>query len=107
VTVTSTNASDAGDDDDLQKHATTLEKQRKRRESHNAVERRRRDNINERIAELGQIVPDAQADSGKPQKGIILKKTTDYIRHLQRMNSDLVSRVKELEKELDDLKFNR
>lgn len=107
VTVTSTNASDAGDDDDLQKHVTTLEKQRKRRESHNAVERRRRDNINERIAELGQIVPDAQSDSGKPQKGIILKKTTDYIRHLQRMNSDLVSRVKELEKELDDLKFNR
>lgn len=35
------------------------DKRRKRRESHNAVERRRRDNINDRIAELASLLPDA------------------------------------------------
>jgi Helix-loop-helix DNA-binding domain len=34
------------------------ERRRKRRESHNAVERRRRDNINDRIAELASLLPD-------------------------------------------------
>ncbi|KAH0834697.1 hypothetical protein J3R83DRAFT_10224 [Lanmaoa asiatica] len=33
------------------------EKRRRRRESHNAVERRRRDNINERIGELAGLIP--------------------------------------------------
>ncbi|KAG8731075.1 hypothetical protein FRC11_005212 [Ceratobasidium sp. 423] len=34
------------------------EKRRRRRESHNAVERRRRDNINEKISELSTLIPD-------------------------------------------------
>lgn len=34
------------------------EKRRRRRESHNAVERRRRDNINEKIGELATLIPD-------------------------------------------------
>ena len=34
------------------------EKRRKRRESHNAVERRRRDNINEKIQELAMLLPE-------------------------------------------------
>lgn len=34
------------------------EKRRKRRESHNAVERRRRDNINDRIQELATLLPE-------------------------------------------------
>ena len=33
------------------------EKRRRRRESHNAVERRRRDNINEKISELATLIP--------------------------------------------------
>lgn len=33
------------------------EKRRRRRESHNAVERRRRDNINEKIGELATLIP--------------------------------------------------
>ncbi len=33
------------------------EKRRKRRESHNAVERRRRDHINEKIQELSSLLP--------------------------------------------------
>ncbi|KAK0547400.1 hypothetical protein OC845_004099 [Tilletia horrida] len=35
------------------------ERRRRRRESHNAVERRRRDNINEKITELATLLPEA------------------------------------------------
>jgi hypothetical protein len=38
------------------------EKRRRRRESHNAVERRRRDNINEKISELATLIPDCMLD---------------------------------------------
>ncbi|KAI9229040.1 MAG: Myc-type, basic helix-loop-helix domain-containing protein, partial [Piptocephalis tieghemiana] len=46
-----------------QKQAQLMyDKRRKRRESHNAVERRRRDNINEKIQELSHLVPDCYGD---------------------------------------------
>ncbi|KAK7685030.1 hypothetical protein QCA50_011865 [Cerrena zonata] len=38
------------------------EKRRRRRESHNAVERRRRDNINEKISELATLIPEHLLD---------------------------------------------
>jgi len=38
------------------------EKRRRRRESHNAVERRRRDNINEKITELATLIPECLLD---------------------------------------------
>jgi hypothetical protein len=40
------------------------EKRRRRRESHNAVERRRRDNINEKISELATLIPECMLDPG-------------------------------------------
>lgn len=40
------------------------EKRRRRRESHNAVERRRRDNINEKISELATLIPECMLDGG-------------------------------------------
>lgn len=39
------------------------EKRRRRRESHNAVERRRRDNINEKISELATLIPECMLDA--------------------------------------------
>lgn len=48
--------------------ALLTEKRRKRRESHNAVERRRRDNINDRITDLASLLPEVlleQANNGK------------------------------------------
>ena len=43
------------------------EKRRRRRESHNAVERRRRDNINEKISELATLIPECILDpAGTP-----------------------------------------
>ncbi|GAA5979605.1 hypothetical protein JCM11641_007884 [Rhodosporidiobolus odoratus] len=43
------------------------EKRRKRRESHNLVERRRRDNINDRIQELSDLLPEAFLNGGPPE----------------------------------------
>ncbi|KAH9059506.1 helix-loop-helix DNA-binding domain-containing protein [Lactarius vividus] len=116
------------------------EKRRRRRESHNAVERRRRDNINEKISELATLIPEcildpgastqtptsptpddvllgnlipegaAQAaageDSGKSEgagetvvkanKGMILRKSVEYIRYLQQLVMAQASRNREL-----------
>ncbi|KAK3824993.1 MAG: hypothetical protein J3Q66DRAFT_98555 [Benniella sp.] len=77
------------------------EKRRRRRESHNAVERRRRDNINEKIQELSTLLPDIYVDSAnKPNKGVILRKSVDYIRHLQQLVSSQATRNQELEAQL-------
>ncbi|TAQ87931.1 hypothetical protein B7494_g3744 [Chlorociboria aeruginascens] len=45
-------------------------KRRRRRESHNLVERRRRDNINERIQELSHLVPLHRLEDEKVRKAI-------------------------------------
>lgn len=94
-----------------------MEKRRRRRESHNAgkinyqilyyryinykyvsVERRRRDNINDRIQELGTLLPDAVDDGvSRMNKGTILRKSVEQIRKLQ---SDVIQhqqRVRDLE----------
>ncbi|EMR08276.1 hypothetical protein PNEG_03441 [Pneumocystis murina B123] len=92
-----------------------LEKYRKRRESHNAVERRRRDNINEKIQELASLVSKnpfkdkikLNMDSGdkgysdfKLNKGEILQQSVNYIQCLQNYINELNSRSKLLENEV-------
>ncbi|ORZ00727.1 hypothetical protein BCR43DRAFT_485703 [Syncephalastrum racemosum] len=77
-----------------------MEKRRRRRESHNAVERRRRDNINDRIAELGTLLPETMLETTgpyKPNKGIILKKSVDHIRTLQQEVNAYQQRIQDLE----------
>ncbi|KAJ3168235.1 hypothetical protein HDU88_001674 [Geranomyces variabilis] len=113
------------------------EKRRRRRESHNAVERRRRDNINEKIQELATLLPDflpadvaehhhhtgtppsggggssaPSAASGaaaagatsllnnRPNKGVILRRSVDYIRQIQHFAMLLVDRHHELDNAL-------
>ncbi|KAJ2077818.1 Cell morphogenesis protein PAG1 [Coemansia sp. RSA 988] len=87
------------DDGDSQKSAVmTFEKRRRRRESHNAVERRRRDNINDRIQELYMLLPESMIDLNmKPNKGVILKKSVEYIRQLQQALQSQNARIQELE----------
>ncbi|ORX45023.1 HLH-domain-containing protein [Piromyces finnis] len=87
------------------------EKRRRRRESHNAVERRRRDNINEKIHELSTLIPEhilnpnnGEGPVGKPNKGIILRKSVEYIKHLQALVEKQEAKNKELEEELEKLK---
>ncbi|ORZ39615.1 helix-loop-helix DNA-binding domain-domain-containing protein [Catenaria anguillulae PL171] len=86
-----------------------FEKRRRRRESHNAVERRRRDNINERIAELGLLLPEYYVGSDpnvKPNKGQILRKVVDYVRHVQQTLKEAMDRQAELEGALRNLGVN-
>lgn len=62
-----------------------IEKQKKRKESHNAVERRRRDHINEMIQQLGALVEDANgSEAGRLNKGEILQRAVEKIRLLER-----------------------
>lgn len=76
-----------------------FEKKRRRRESHNAVERRRRDNINERINELATLLPDR--DAVKSNKGTILRKSVDHIRLLHDKLRQHQQRIQELEKMME------
>ncbi|KAK4457722.1 hypothetical protein QBC42DRAFT_317142 [Cladorrhinum samala] len=48
--------------------ASTEAKRKRRRESHNQVERRRRDNINERIQDLSKLVPTHRLEDEKLRK---------------------------------------
>jgi len=52
-------------------YQTQEAKRRRRRESHNMVERRRRDNINERIQELSHLVPQHRLEDEKVRKHLV------------------------------------
>ncbi|XP_035501118.1 transcription factor E3a [Scophthalmus maximus] len=62
----------------------TLIKERQKKDSHNLIERRRRFNINDRIKELGALVPKSTDLEMRWNKGTILKASVDYIRKLQK-----------------------
>ncbi|CAG8722775.1 14741_t:CDS:2, partial [Racocetra persica] len=83
------------------------EKRRLRREVHNAVERRRRDNINEKIQELCALIPDNflyRSSTDKPNKGVILRKVVEYIKHLQQLIGEQQSHNIVLENTVMDMK---
>ncbi|KAK2082808.1 Transcription factor E3 [Saguinus oedipus] len=64
------------------------------------VERRRRFNINDRIKELGTLIPKSSDPEMRWNKGTILKASVDYIRKLQKeqqRSKDLESRQRSLE----------
>ncbi|QRV82099.1 helix loop helix DNA-binding domain protein [Ceratobasidium sp. AG-Ba] len=113
-------------EDIAQKQAQLLsEKRRRRRESHNAVERRRRDNINEKISELSTLIPECllsenpaptkddvlgavdeegTKEGPKANKGMILRKSVDYIKYLQQLVRAQASRNRELESQLSQIR---
>ncbi|XP_063282843.1 microphthalmia-associated transcription factor isoform X3 [Pelobates fuscus] len=100
--------------------ARALAKERQKKDNHNLIERRRRFNINDRIKELGTLIPKSNdpsynASSRCPSevepgtsrvwdmrwnKGTILKASVDYIRKLQReqqRSKELENKQKKLE----------
>ncbi|CAM9996273.1 unnamed protein product [Lampetra planeri] len=100
----------AGRDPDVR----ALAKERQKKDNHNLIERRRRFNINDRIKELGTLIPKSNDPDMRWNKGTILKASVDYIRRLQKeqqrsrdmearqrrlehANRSLVMRVQELE----------
>ncbi|XP_041801611.1 transcription factor E3a isoform X2 [Chelmon rostratus] len=73
--------------------AKALIKERQKKDNHNLIERRRRFNINDRIKELGDLIPKSTDPDTRWNKGTILKASVDYIRKLQKEQH----RVREME----------
>ncbi|XP_061543530.1 transcription factor E3b [Phycodurus eques] len=75
-------------------------KERQKKDNHNLIERRRRFNINDRIKELGTLIPKSIDPEMRWNKGTILKASVDYIRKLQKEKQrakDIELRQKKLE----------
>lgn len=73
----------------------------------NTVERRRRDNINDRIQELGTLLPDAVDDGvNRMNKGTILRKSVEQIRKLQNDVVQYQQRIRDLEMILQQVRHS-
>ena len=68
-----------------------------KRSAHNAIERRYRTSINDKITELKNLVV---GESAKLNKSAVLRKSVDKIRDLQRQNYELKMEVQRLQSEL-------
>ena len=85
------------------------QKERQKKDNHNKIERRRRYNINDRIKELGTLLPKCEENKYfelvrdmKQNKGTILKASVDYMKCLKKeVNKipDLERKNRELEQE--------
>ncbi|KAM4047295.1 transcription factor EB isoform 2-T3 [Anomaloglossus baeobatrachus] len=83
---------------DADKRALVRERQKK--DTHNMIERRRRFNINDRIKELGTLIPKTTDLDTRWNKGTILKASVDYIKHMQKeqhRSRELETHSKQLE----------
>lgn len=89
----------------------------RRRELHNAVERRRRDLIKDKIKELGTLIPPSllvdpsktkatSAKDVKANKSTILNKSVDYIAHLKKVLQEQDRKLAMLEQELLKMDIN-
>lgn len=117
------------------KNLSQEEKAKRRREFHNAVERRRRDLIKEKIKELSSLVPPSllspqvsallalleqfsqnskekkelltsiKVKEAKPNKALILQVSVEYIKHLKYVSEKQLSRRAELEAEIAELEL--
>ncbi|KNC78960.1 hypothetical protein, variant 1, partial [Sphaeroforma arctica JP610] len=72
-------------------------KSRIKKASHNAIERKRRYNINDRIKELQEMLPAVALSRSKIKqcKGSTLKRSIDYIRYLENYNELMVQNMRE------------
>ncbi|XP_040280041.1 transcription factor EB isoform X3 [Bufo bufo] len=79
-----------------------LVRERQKKDTHNMIERRRRFNINDRIKELGTLIPKTTDLDTRWNKGTILKASVEYIKHMQKeqhRSRELESHSKQLEQE--------
>ncbi|KAM4701227.1 transcription factor EB isoform 2-T2 [Discoglossus pictus] len=77
-----------------------LARERLKKDTHNMIERRRRFNINDRIKELGALIPKTNDLDSRWNKGTILRASVEYIRHMQKdqqRSRDLEVHSKQLE----------
>lgn len=87
-----------------------MQRDERRRATHNEVERRRRDKINNWITKLSKIIPDLNSDNSKgtgsfegQSKGGILAKACEYIVELRQSNNRLAECVKDNDTMLNEL----
>ncbi|XP_042261831.1 transcription factor EB isoform X3 [Thunnus albacares] len=73
--------------------ARALAKERQKKDNHNLIERRRRFNINDRIKELGTMIPKTNDLDVRWNKGTILRASVEYIKRMQKD----VQRTREVE----------
>ncbi|XP_014785091.1 upstream stimulatory factor 2 [Octopus bimaculoides] len=84
----------------------------RRRATHNEVERRRRDKINNWIVHLSKLVPECAQDHSKQgqvsaSKGGILAKACEYIQELRTANARMADSLKETERISVDCDLHR
>ncbi|XP_052781753.1 transcription factor EC-like isoform X2 [Mya arenaria] len=75
-------------------------KERQKKDNHNMIERRRRFNINDRIKELGTLLPKSIDPDLRQNKGSILKASVDYIRKLRR-DQDRLRQLEEKQRQTE------
>lgn len=92
-----------------QAYAEVDAKDRQKKDNHNMIERRRRFNINDRIKELGTLLPKNNESyyeivrDVRPNKGTILKSSVDYIKCLKHeINRLRKTELKQKEMELQN-----
>ncbi|XP_032898162.1 transcription factor EB-like isoform X5 [Amblyraja radiata] len=95
--------------------ARALAKERQKKDNHNLIERRRRFNINDRIKELGLMIPKSSDLSCsllhrdvRWNKGTILKASVEYIKRLQKdqqRTREMEGQSKRLEMANNHLRF--
>ncbi|XP_016325820.1 transcription factor EB-like isoform X2 [Sinocyclocheilus anshuiensis] len=61
-----------------------MAKERQKKDNHNQIERRRRFNINDRIKELGTMIPKTNDLDVRWNKGTILRASVEYIKRMQK-----------------------
>uniref|UniRef100_A0A8C7S3B3 Transcription factor EB n=1 Tax=Oncorhynchus mykiss TaxID=8022 RepID=A0A8C7S3B3_ONCMY len=61
-----------------------MAKERQKKDNHNLIERRRRFNINDRIKELGGMIPKTNDLDVRWNKGTILRASVEYIKRMQK-----------------------
>ncbi|XP_066284777.1 microphthalmia-associated transcription factor-like isoform X1 [Branchiostoma lanceolatum] len=82
--------------------AMALAKDRQKKDNHNIIERRRRFNINDRIKELGTLLPKTADPDMRWNKGTILKASVDYIRRLKKEH-ERMRHMEERQKQMEQM----
>ncbi|CAF0826181.1 unnamed protein product [Didymodactylos carnosus] len=77
------------EEDDEEEERLPKVGQEKRRATHNEVERRRRDRINQHIQQLAKLIPDCSTYVKSQSKTAVLEKTIQYVHELRTANQTL------------------
>ncbi|XP_060570827.1 transcription factor EC-like [Ruditapes philippinarum] len=78
------------------------DKEKKRKESHNRIEKKRMAYINEKISELESFLPGNAKRRSRQRKGLILKESIDYIKQIQQEQTFIQQRLQDKIEDTDN-----